>query len=141
MSLSLSLSFNGTCREAFGVYAGLLGGTITFMATYAESPMAGQVSAAMQSRIMHATLRADDMTLMGSDVPPDDYQPPQGFGIVLGLSDPAEAARLFAAFADGGSIVLPLEPTFWAAAFGVVQDRWGVTWQINCESAAPRPGR
>jgi PhnB protein len=134
MSLSLHLSFDGACKAAFTYYARTLGGTISYMATYGESPMADQVPEEWQTRIMHATLRLPgDMTLMGNDAQPNSYQAPQGFAIALGTDDPEVARRAFAALAEGGVILMPLAPTFWAAAFGVVADRFGVTWEINCE--------
>jgi PhnB protein len=134
MSLSLHLQFPGTCRDAFTYYERELGGRITFMATYAESPLGDQVPEAWRSMIMHATMSLHgEMTLMGSDIQPGEFTPPQGFGIVLGVETPEEARRAFEALAAGGTVTMPLEATFWAAAFGVVRDRWGLTWQINCE--------
>jgi len=88
-------------------------------------------------KIGHATLRVGAAMLMGNDVRPGDYARPQGCAIALGISDLAAAKRMFDALADGGVITLPLAETFWALAFGAVVDRFGVTWEINCE----RPGR
>ena len=134
MGLSLHLTFNGTCRAALTHYARTLGGTITYMATYGESPMADQVPESARDWIMHATLIVDGaFTLMGNDVLPDAYARPQGFAVVVGTADPAVARRCFDALADGGAVLMPLEATFWAIAFGVVTDRFGVTWEINCE--------
>jgi PhnB protein len=134
MSLSLHLTFDGACQAAFTCYARTLGGTITYLATYGESPMADQVPEHWETRVMHATLRLDDgLTLMGNDAQPNSYQAPQGFAIVLGTDDLEVARRTFDALADGGVILMPLAATFWAAAFGVVADRFGVTWEINCE--------
>jgi PhnB protein len=136
MSLSLHLTFDGACQDALTLYARVLGGTITYMATYGESPMAGQVPPEWHGRIMHATLTIPGgLTLMGNDVQPGGYDPPQGFGVVIGTGDPGAARRAFEALAEGGAIRVPLGPTFWAIAFGVVTDRFGVTWEINCEQA------
>src|SRR5689334_13922387 len=117
MSLSMHLTFPGTCREAFTFYAGALGGTITFMATYAESPLAGQVPEAWRTKVMHATLSLQgEMTLMGGDVQPGDFTAPQGFAIVLGVRSLDEATRAFEALAEGGTVRTPLAATFWSAA-------------------------
>jgi PhnB protein len=63
------------------------------------------------------------------------YEPPRGFAITLGLSDPAEAERLFDALAENGTVTVPLQETFWALRFGSVIDRFGIPWSINCEKA------
>jgi PhnB protein len=134
MSISLHLTFDGTCKAAFDQYARSLGGIVTFMATYGESPMADQVPDVWRTRIMHATLNLHgEVTLMGSDARPDGYEAPRGCAVVLGVEDPESARRAFEALADGGIILMPLAATFWSPAFGVVTDRFGVTWEINCE--------
>ncbi len=134
MSISLHLTFDGTCKEAFDHYVRTLGGTVTFMATYGESPMADQVPEVWQTRIMHATMNLHgEMTLMGSDALPDHYETPRGCSVVLSVEDTESAGRAFEALADGGIILMPLAATFWSPAFGVVTDRFGVTWEINCE--------
>ncbi len=134
MDISPHLTFDGTCRAAFDEYARTLGGTITFMATYGESPMATDVPEAWRTRIMHATLTLPGGgTLMGSDARPEEYETPRGFAIAVSVRDPDAARRAFDAFADGGTVRLPLAETFWSAAFGVVTDRFGITWEINCE--------
>ena len=61
--------------------------------------------------------------------------PPQGFSLSLQLDDTAEAERMFRELSEGGRIVMPLEQTFWAARFGVVVDRFGIPWTINCEAS------
>jgi PhnB protein len=135
MHLSPHLAFDGTCREALELYAGAFGGTIQTMLPYRGSPMADTVPAEWQDRIMHATLLVGPSILMGADSPPGEYRPPAGFAIAVAPTSVAEAHRVFAALADGGAALMPIAETFWAAAFGVVRDRFGVTWEINCEVA------
>jgi len=137
MDITPHLSFDGTCEEAFAFYAATLGGTLQTLLRYRQMPVAANVPAGFADKIVHATLRVGMATLMGNDVSPGDYARPQGCAIALGISDLAAAKRMFDALADGGVITLPLAETFWALAFGAVVDRFGVTWEINCE----RPGR
>lgn len=73
---------------------------------------------------------------MASDCPPDRYVKPQGFPVNLDFKNRAEAERVFNALAKSGSVQLALPRTFWAARFGMVIDRFGTPWMINCESAA-----
>ena len=84
-------------------------------------------------RILHATLRVGDQVLMGADAPPGRYQKPQGFSVTLGLKDQAEAERIFKALAEKGTVEMALQQTFWAGRFGVLVDRFGIPWTINCE--------
>ena len=77
--------------------------------------------------------KTGQIKLYGSDAPPERYQAPRGFALQWDLSDAAEAERVFAMLAEGGVIHVRLEETFWAARFGVVTDRFGIPWVMNCE--------
>jgi PhnB protein len=134
MGLCANVSFNGDCREAFEFYAQCFGGTIQFMGTYAGSPMESQVGPEMGSKIMHAALQLDSGLLTANDVPPGDYRKPQGFSLLYSLGDVSRAETIFQQLSDGGSVQMPMEKTFWAERFGVVIDRFGVPWAINCAS-------
>lgn len=128
------LSFNGNCKEAFDFYTTRLGATVSMMMTLAESPMADQVPPEHRQRIMHARLQFGADTLMGSDtMPGQPFNGLHGFSLSLNPTDPAEAERLFAALSEGGQVTMPLAQTFWARQFGMVTDRFGVPWMVNCE--------
>ena len=129
------LNFNGNCREAFESYAKILGGEIVAAHTYAEMPPEHCPPGA-GDRIMHISLTFGDGRLMGSDCPPTmPPDTPGGFWVSLNPATVADGERIFNAFADGGSVVMPFGPTFWAAGFGMVTDRFGTPWMINCEAA------
>jgi PhnB protein len=89
-----------------------------------------------EKRIMHARLQLGDKLLMASDSPPDRFEAPKGFNVMLGVKDPAEAERLFEALAAGGTIKMPIQGTFWAERFGMLVDQFGTPWMINCDKAA-----
>lgn len=134
MRLNAHVAFDGGCREAFELYERSLGGKILTMLTYGDSPMAEQVPAEWRSKILHATLTIDgSIVLFGADAMPGQYQAPRGFHLALGIDDPAAAEWIFAALSEGGSVPMPLQKTFWAVLFGMVTDRFGVSWEINCE--------
>jgi len=136
LKLTPYLSFDGQCEDAFKLYEKCLGGKITFMQTYGDSPMADQTPTEWRKRVMHATLSVGDQLLQGSDSPPGQYQKPQGFSIAIALSDATEAERIFKALSEDGKVQMPLEETFWALRFGYLIDRFGVPWMINCEKSA-----
>ena len=132
MGVSCHLSFDGDCANAFRRYQRILGGVFTTLLTYGESPLARQVPHAWQARILHATLTLDDQVLFGSDAFPGSYVKLQGFSVTVS-APVAEAARVFMALAEGGTIRMPFDRTFWSPGFGMLVDRFGVPWEINGE--------
>jgi PhnB protein len=130
------LIFNGQCEAAFRFYEQCLGAKIVAMMTHAGTPAEAQVPAEWRNQILHARLAVGDAVLMGSDAPPDRYEIPKGFSVSLQVKDPAEAERLFQALAENGTVQMPIQKTFWAARFGMLVDKFGVPWMINCEQAA-----
>ena len=136
MRLITHLNFDGQCEEAFKFYEGVLGGKILTMMPFEGSPMADQSPPEWRKKILHATLDLGDSVLMGADAPPGRYQKPQGFSVTIGLSDPTEAERIFRSLAENGIVQLPLQETFWAARFGMLVDRFGIPWMVNCGKGA-----
>lgn len=132
MQLNPYLSFNGQCKEAFNFYQKCLGGKIQSMMTWGDSPMAEHVSSEWRDKIIHASLTAGDTALLGADSPPDRYEVPAGISVTIQLTDVAEAERIFGALSEGGKVTMPLEKTFWATRFGMVVDRFGIPWMVNC---------
>ena len=128
------ISFDGECREAFVAYQRILGGKLTTLMTYGESPLAASVDAKWHERIVHATLDLDGAELNGADVMPQDYRRPQGFSVILSISGVERGRGIFAALAEGGTVRMPFQATFWSPGFGVLVDRFGTPWEINCAS-------
>jgi PhnB protein len=141
MQLNPYLVFDGRCEAAFNFYQKVLGGKIEAMLPHEGTPAEAHVPPEWRKKIMHARLVVGDKVLMGSDAPPDRYQAMKGFSVTIGLSDPAEAERIFDELAKDGIIHMPIQPTFWASRFGMLVDRFGTPWMINCEPAidAARP--
>jgi PhnB protein len=127
------LIFDGQCEAAFKFYAECLGGKIEAMMPHRGTPVEQHVSPDWQDKILHARLNTGDGVLMGSDAPPGRYEEPKGFSVSLQVENPAEAERIFRALAEKGTVRMPLEKTFWAQRFGMLVDRFGIPWMVNCE--------
>lgn len=125
------LHFNGNCQEAFRFYEKVLGGKIEALHTYAQMPP-GTPPMAPPDKIMHASLRAGNVHLMGSDAADGYYERPQGFRVCLSVPQPEEADRLFAALSPGGQIMMPIQETFFSRRFAMFSDRFGTPWMVEC---------
>jgi len=136
MKLNTYLLFNGNCEEAIKSYEKCFGGKIIAMLTYGGTPAEKHVPAELRTKIMHARLDVGDQMLLASDCPPDQFFPPKGFSVSIGVDKPEEAERLFHALEDGGNVTMPIGPTFWSARFGMLTDRFGIPWMINCTQTA-----
>ena len=133
MQLNPYLMFHGECKAAFEFYAKVLGGKIEAMMTHEGTPAAEHVPPEWRSKIMHARLAVGDKVLMGSDTPDRSEAGMKGFSVTLGIESPAEAERIFHALAENGTVRMPIQKTFWAERFGMLTDRFGTPWMINCE--------
>jgi len=140
MQMTTYLSFQGDCEAAFRLYEQALGGQRGPIFRYADSPMAETVPAGWGDKIMHGSLTVGGQVLMAADILPEKYEAPQGFSLSLQIDSTSEAERISAALSEGGRVVMPLEKTFWAERFGIIVDRYGIQWLINCEGAQKPAG-
>jgi PhnB protein len=130
------LTFDGQTAEALAFYAEVLGGEVAFSQSFGESPMKDDIPPEFRDRIMHATVKLPSGNLMASDAGP--WAPMEGpmrsCSLSLHFTNVDQARKAFDALAKGGKVTMPLENTFWAAAFGMLTDRFGVQWMVNCDS-------
>lgn len=133
MQIHPYLTFSGQCEEAFRFYEKVLRGKIEAMFPHAGTPAEEHVPAEWREKIMHARLVAGEAVLMGSDTPPDGFEKPQGISVSLQIKEVAEAERVFGALSENGTVVMPIQETFWAIRFGMCVDRFGIPWMVNCE--------
>jgi PhnB protein len=127
------LFFDGRCEEAIEFYRRALGAEVTMLMRYKDSPdppPPGMVPPGSEEKIMHASLRIGETTVMASDGCNAGKTSFQGFSLSLSARDEAEADRLFAALGDGGQVQMPLGKTFFSPKFGMVADRFGVAWMV-----------
>ena len=132
LKLNINLSFDGHCEEAFKFYERCLDGRITYLLTWGASPMAKDAPPHWSSKVNHATMEVGTTVLQGSDPAPGSFVAPQGFCIMLQLTE-SDGERVFTSLAEGGTIGFQYQKTFWAAGFGMVTDRYGIPWAINAE--------
>src|SRR5215475_7168 len=136
MRLNAYLNFNGQCEAAFKFYERCLGGKIEAMMPHAGTPAEEHVAPEWRNKILHARLIVGEDALMGSDAPPDRYEAPKSFAVSLQIDDPTDAERIFRELAENGIVQMPIQQTFWAYRFGMLVDRFGIPWMINCEKNA-----
>jgi PhnB protein len=129
------LVFQGNCEEAMTFYAKALGGKIESIYRFKEAPPDMPRHEGMDDKIMHVHVVAEGAELMGSDAPPQYYQKPQGTSVSLHVETAGDAERIFNALAGGGQVTMPIAKTFWAERFGMLTDRYGIPWMVDCPAA------
>ena len=130
MKIDPYLTFDGTCEQAMNFYAQSLGGQIVMMSRFGDAPGCEGLP---PERIMHARLHIGDQVLMASDNHPAfPYEGIKGCSIALNVDTPDQARRAFDALAAGGQVGMPLGETSWSRSFGMLNDRFGVPWMVNC---------
>ena len=133
MQVQSYLFFDGRCEEALEFYRGALGAKVTMLMRYKESPEApppGMVAPGSDDKVMHASFDVGDTTIMASDGKATGKPSFQGFSLSITVADEAEAERVFAAIGKGGQVQMPLGTTFFSRRFGMVADRFGVSWMV-----------
>jgi len=141
MSLKLIpyVILNGNAREAIGFYEKALGGQVLFSQSFGDMPASPDypLPPEAKERIAHATMQIGDSQLMFSDTfPGQPHQIGTHVTICITTDDKDQARRAYDALKDGGEIKMPLQETFWSPAYGIVVDKFGVTFQISCEAKA-----
>lgn len=138
MKVQSYLFFEGRCEEALEFYKQAVGAQVDMLMRYKDSPEPqpeGMLPPGSENWIMYSSLRIGETVLMASD---DCRNQPkfQGFALSLTVKDEALAQRYFDALADGGSVHMPLSKTFFSPAFGMLADRFGMSWMVMVEPAA-----
>lgn len=128
-ALNTYLNFDGNAREAMEFYKACLGAQLDII-TFGESPM--QAPPGSEKRVMHARLSIGALTLMASDTMPGmPFQPGTNYSLALECDSTQEVDRIFAALSAGGKVTMPVQETFWATRFGMLTDKFGVSWMLD----------
>jgi PhnB protein len=139
MQIQPYLFFDGRCEEAINFYRKALGAEVERLLRFKDSPeppQPGMTPPGSENKIMHASFRIGDTTILASDGRCMGKPTFQGFSLSLTVPTDAEAERFFAALGDGGQVQMPLTKTFFSSRFGMVADRFGVAWMVY---VAPTP--
>jgi PhnB protein len=133
MQVQPYLFFDGRCDEALEFYRRTLCAEVAMLMRFKDSPephQPGMVPPGSENKVMHASFRIGDTTLMASDGRCLGKPSFQGFALSLTVPNDAEAERLFAALGEGGQVQMPMTKTFFSSRFGMVADRFGVSWMV-----------
>jgi PhnB protein len=134
------LFFDGRCEEAIEFYRRALGAEVTMMMRFKdnpEPPEPGCGAPGSENKIMHASLRIGEITIMASDGRCTGKPSFQGFSLSLTVASEGKANEMFAALAEGGQVQMPLAKTFFSPRFGMVADRFGVSWMVHVTPQGP----
>jgi PhnB protein len=137
MKTNLHLGFTGKCDEAFSFYEKVFGTKRHMTMRYGEAPQGVPVPDGAKDLVMHTSMPVGNITLMGADAPPGKGQPMGGFQVCVEDQDQATVKRLFDALSEGGSVYMPLAPTFWSPLFGMCTDKYGVGWMVSVPGQQP----
>ena len=124
------LNFDGRAEEAIEFYRDVLGAEVTLLMRFKENPDSGACASSDGEKVMHASLRIGDTTVMASDGRCLGQTEFKGISLSITASSDADAERIFDALAEGGQVQMPLAKTFFSSRFGMVADRFGVSWMI-----------
>jgi len=136
MNIQPYLFFDGRCEEALEFYQAKLGAKVEMLMRFKENPEPAANPPGSAEKVMHCAFRIGDTQVLASDGNCSGKASFQGVSLALTTADVAEAERRFAALREGGQVQMPMAKTFFSPAFGVVADRFGVSWMILAE---PKP--
>ncbi len=139
-SVNIYLNFNGNCEDAFNFYKSVFGGEFSYFSRFEELPPAEghEIPEEAKKQILHITLPISaETSLMGSDT--GSMSPEVTFGnnfsISIDTKSAEEADTFFSKLAEGGTVIMPMDKTFWGAYFGMCTDKFGVNWMVNYDFA------
>jgi PhnB protein len=140
VTINMYLTFNGNCREAFDFYRSVFGGEFSAVSTFGEMPpQEGMppIPDNMKNRLMHISLPISKETmLMGSDTGGEwakDFKEGNNFSLSVNADTAQEVDKILNALAKGGNITMPADKTFWGSYFGMLKDKFGISWMVSCE--------
>jgi len=133
MKLVPYLHFNGNCEEALNFYKKNLKGKILHIQRFGDSPM--EVPAALKKKVIHCSFQFGENVIMASDsMPKNKIKHGNGMALSIDIKDKKTINTVFKGMSAGGKITMPLQDTFWGARFGMLVDKYGVSWMFNCDS-------
>jgi PhnB protein len=136
MTIQPYLFFKGRCEEAINFYRAALDAKVTHLLRFRDAPPCPNNTAVDGNKVMHVSLQISDTTVLASDGDCQGKPNFEGFGLSLNAASDGDADRLYGALSDGGAALMPLSKTFFASKFGMVKDRFGITWMVIAGAAS-----
>jgi PhnB protein len=133
MAVQPYLFFDGRCEEAIGFYKRVLGAKEIMLLRWKDSPDPQMAMPGNEEKIMHARVQIGDATILASDGRCQGQPSFAGFALSYTATSPEEAERVFTALGEGGQVQMPLTKTFFSPSFGMLADKFGVSWMVNVE--------
>jgi PhnB protein len=130
------LSFNGDCEQAFDLYKSVFGGEYQGLMRWGDNADCAEMPADQKNQVMHVALPIGTSVLMGSDSPMGLVERGSAYSVAIGSNDMGETEKIFSGLAEDGTVTMPLQKTFWGATFGMLTDKFGVAWMINCDDGS-----
>jgi PhnB protein len=135
MQIQPYLNFDGRCEEAIEYYRSAAGAEVEAILRFKDFPgdetEKNGIPPELDGKVMHSCFRIGDAAIMASDGHCQGKGSFEGVSLALSVPNETDAKRLFANFSDGGKVIMPLDKTFFSPCFGMVSDRFGVSWMIN----------
>ena len=128
-TLSPYLSFGGNAETALNFYAEAFNGRVTELKRFSEAP---QMPHPNKNEILHGRVEAEGIRIMASDGKKDTKE--GRISLSLEFTDNAELDRVFSKLSAGGTVTMPVAEQFWGARFGMLTDRFGIGWMLNCDA-------
>jgi PhnB protein len=132
MILQPYITFSGNCEEALNFYASCFDGEVTAIRRYAESPL--EIPQDYQSKVMHAEVHFENNCIAACDSPQEaPIDDGNNFSLMVTLMEVFVLDTVFNKIAQGGTVTMPLQDTFWGARFGMLTDKFGIRWMFSCD--------
>ncbi len=137
-TVNIYLSFDGNCEDAFNFYKSVFGGEFSYIGRFGDMPSPDQpIPDSKKDKIMHVGLPISEETmLMGSDTwestMKEKFVAGNNFSICVTAQNEEEARRIFAALSADGTVTMPIDKTFWGSLFGMLTDKFGIHWMVDC---------
>jgi PhnB protein len=125
------LSFEGRCEEALDFYKKAVGAEVTMLMRFGESPDKSMLSPGSEKKVMHSSVKIGDSVVMATDGRNTGKANFTGISLSITANNDADAKRYFEALSAGGQVHLPLTKTFFASSFGMLADKFGVSWMVS----------
>lgn len=133
MQVQPYLFFDGRCEEAIDFYKKTVGANVEMMMRWKDSPEKGMCTPQNENKVMHATLKIGDTSVLASDGRCEGKPEFKGFALTIAAKTETEADKIFNALAQGGQVQQPMVKTFFSPKFGMCADKFGVGWMILVE--------